>query len=61
VPFKTTFFGLYERAAAFGEKTPFELPARWRDGRAALDLATPYNFVYTADTIGGIPAAPSSP
>ncbi len=58
VPFKTTFFGLYDRAASFNEKPPFNLPTRWRDGKDKLNLATPLDFVYTADTIGGNSGSP---
>jgi len=58
VPHKTTFNGIYERAASFDEKPPFDLPQRWRDGKSKLDLVTPMNFVYTADTIGGNSGSP---
>lgn len=58
VPFKTTFYGLYDRAEGFGGKAPYDLPPRYREGRAKLDLATPLDFVYTADTIGGMSGSP---
>jgi len=58
VPYKTTFFGLYDRARSFDEKPPYDLPLRYREGKDKLDLATPLNFVYTADTIGGNSGSP---
>ncbi|HLL15746.1 MAG TPA: S46 family peptidase, partial [Pyrinomonadaceae bacterium] len=58
VPFRTTYYGLYDRAEGFGEKPPYDLPARYREGRNKLELSTPFNFVYTADTIGGNSGSP---
>jgi len=58
VPFKTTFFGLYDRAESFGEKAPFNLPQRYKDRRDMVDLSIPLNFVYSADTIGGNSGSP---
>ncbi|HEX5732511.1 MAG TPA: S46 family peptidase [Blastocatellia bacterium] len=58
VPYKTTFHGLYERAESFDEKPPYDLPRRYKEGKGKLDLSTPFNFVYTADTIGGNSGSP---
>ena len=58
VPFRTTFFGLYDRAFSFGEKSPFDLAQRVKERKDKVDLSVPLNFVYTADTIGGNSGSP---
>ncbi len=58
VPYKTTFFGLYDRALSFGEASPFNLAPSLKTRRDKIDLSTPLNFVYSADTIGGNSGSP---
>ena len=58
LPFHTTFGSAFARAEAQGNREPFALPGRWRDGQGKLDPATPFNFVSTADTIGGNSGSP---
>jgi hypothetical protein len=58
VPYTTTFAGLYERSEEHKNKPPYDLPEAWAKGKGKLDLKVPFNFVSTADIIGGNSGSP---
>jgi hypothetical protein len=58
IPTFTDFAGLYQRSAEHDNKPPFDLPQRWIDKKANLNLATKFNFVSDADIIGGNSGSP---
>jgi hypothetical protein len=56
---RTTFHGLYDRAASWGNVFPWRLPPRYLERKDKVNLATPLNFVHTADIIGGNSGSPT--
>ncbi len=60
----TTFMGMYDRHLGWGgnaaaaDEGAWALPQRWLDRQAKLDLATPFNFIYACDTVGGNSGSP---
>ena len=58
IPAFTDFAGLYQRATQHENQAPFDLPKRWLDRRSDLNLRAPFNFVSTADSVGGNSGSP---
>ncbi len=54
----TTFYGLYDRAYSFGDKSPYDLTPKEEVARDKIDLSTPLDFVTTGDIIGGNSGSP---
>lgn len=57
-PAFTTVYGMYDRHYSHAGDPDWFLPERWLDPPSTLDLATPINFVSTADIIGGNSGSP---
>ena len=59
VSWRTTIGDTFEHAAEHANKEPFELPKTWTAKRAVLDNdPTPFDFVLTADIMGGNSGSP---
>ena len=56
IPYATRIKGLYQRATG---KEPYSLPPSWLRAKSKLNPDTPFNFVSTADIIGGNSGSPT--
>jgi len=59
IPYFTTMDGAFQHAAEHGNKFPYQLPESWMKMKSKLTLATPLNYVSTADIIGGNSGSPT--
>jgi Peptidase S46 len=58
VPAQTTMGGAFEHEKQHAAKDPWVLPKSWNDAKNSITSTTPFNFVCTADIIGGNSGSP---
>jgi hypothetical protein len=60
IPAYTTIGGAFEHARVHGDSPPYQLPPSWIEAKKErrLRLDTPFNFISTADIIGGNSGSP---
>ncbi len=58
IPAWTTMGGAFEHETRHGATGDWKLPESWHRAKDQIDLATPFNFVCTADIIGGNSGSP---
>jgi Peptidase S46 len=58
INWSTNLGGAYTHAAEHQNREPYRLPESWVRNKNRLDLSTPFNFVSTADVIGGNSGSP---
>jgi hypothetical protein len=56
IPYATDLAGLYRRATG---KLPYVVPNSWKSAKDELDLNTKFDFVSTADIVGGNSGSPT--
>ena len=58
IPFKTTYYGLFDRAESFDNKDPFSLSSKILERKSAINMDKPLNFISTNDITGGNSGSP---
>jgi Peptidase S46 len=58
IPAQTTMGAAFDHEKNHGKKDPWVLPSSWNKAKDAITSTTPFNFVCTADIIGGNSGSP---